>query len=124
MYGDLISDYQSFFIRPDDIEKYAEYIDTFILSTNTNIESLNTLYEIFAKDKTWFGDLKEIIPNLSESIDNRCLLSTFAEKRLNCGRRCLSGGNCSICKQMFDLANTLNKNNLILEKGEENKDNG
>lgn len=52
MYGDLISDYQSFFIRPDDIEKYAEYIDTFILSTNTNIESLNTLYEIFAKDKT------------------------------------------------------------------------
>ena len=112
-----IEDYQSFFIRPEDIEFYSEYIDVFNLywSNSSEKRDLGVLYDIYAIDKYWYGNLQEIILQLQEPIDSRCLLAGFAKNRINCGRRCLSGSNCNLCKNQIDLAKTLNANDLVLE---------
>lgn len=110
------NDYQSFFIRPEDIDYYSQYIDVYNLYWYyEDKRDLKVLYDIYAIDKYWYGNLQEIISDLSELINSKCLLATFAENRTNCGRKCLSGSNCRICKNMFELAKILNENSLMLE---------
>lgn len=79
-------------------------------------KSVNTIYDIYTKDKEWYGDLDELILSLNESIDNRNILSSFAGCRLNCGRRCLKGHPCSICERMVETAAVLNDKGLIIER--------
>ena len=53
---------KTFFIRPEDLDLYTNYIDTFeFYITNKDYQKINTLYEIYTKDKKWFGLLNEII---------------------------------------------------------------
>ena len=110
------NDYQSFFIRPEDVDYYSQYIDVYNLYWYyENKRDLKVLYDIYAINKYWYGNLQEIVSDLSESINSKCLLATFVENRANCGRKCLSGSNCKICKNMFELAKILNENNLMLK---------
>ncbi len=110
-------DYCSFFIRPEDIDKYSKFIDVFNLyfSKLENPRDLNVLFDIYSNDKYWYGNLQEILPQLINPLDSRCLLSSFVNNRINCGRKCLSGSSCKICKNQMNLAKTLSDNNLMLE---------
>lgn len=46
-------DYYSFFIRPEDIDKYSKFIDVFNLyfSKLENPRDLNVLFDIYSNDK-------------------------------------------------------------------------
>lgn len=49
---------KTFFIRPEDIDLYANFFDTFeFFYRDQNANEVNTFYEIYAKDKKWFGRL-------------------------------------------------------------------
>jgi hypothetical protein len=60
------------------------------------------------------GKLKEIILDFNSELDNKFLIPRFTEKRLDCGKQCFKGGKCDRCDTIEKLANTLEKNNLII----------
>lgn len=105
-----------FFIRPEDVKIYEDYIDVFEFYGNSSHKA-DVYYEIYTKkDPYWFGNLNEIIISLNEDLDSRCLLPQFAERRVSCGKRCLKGKKCQVCAVTQHLAKVLNKNNVTIKQ--------
>jgi len=68
---------KKFFIRPEDFELYSNYVDVFKF-TASSANEINLLYEIYTKDKKWFGKLSEIIKNYTSDEDSRFIIPKFA----------------------------------------------
>lgn len=111
-----ILDIYKFFIRPEDEDIYSNYVDVyeFIGTKDRN----NVYYEIYVKDKEWFGDLNEIIIDFNSSLDNATILPSFALYRLDCGKQCILENKCYICKSIQQLADTLKEKQYVLVKEE------
>lgn len=93
---------KTFFIRPEDIDLYANYVDTFeFYLKEKEYHKINILYEVYNKDKKWFGLLNEIISNYKGEEDNRFIFPNFANARLNCGKRCLKQKSCKVCDKIL-----------------------
>lgn len=103
---------KKFFIRPEDIKKYENYID--VIEFYHSDEQLDTYYEIYAIDRKWFGKLNEIIKDFDLEIDNKYIISNFSEKRIKCGKKCLKGGTCKRCDNISHLADSLEQSKLIV----------
>ena len=83
---------KSFFIRPDDIRLYENYVDVFdLFYYNEEKQQQNVLFDIYAKDKKWFGRLDELIIGFDNNLDSKYVIPRFGEKRIKCGRQCLKG---------------------------------
>lgn len=104
---------KKFFIRPEDIDLYGQYVDVCEFFGNT--ERINTTYEIYAKDKEWFGNLNELIISFNRKLDSRALVDIFSARRIKCGKKCMKGKPCNICDRAADLASTIRENGFILE---------
>ena len=97
---------KSFFIRPEDVSLYDLYIDVIeFYGKETNIQ--NVMFRGYAKEKKWFGNLKEIIIGLDKDIDSRSLPPMFAARRVNCGKRCIKDGKCNICDRIIESEKVL-----------------
>lgn len=114
MYSGLPS-FKTFFIRPEDIDLYSKYIDVFDFADTP--DKINTYYEIYAKDKQWFGLLKEIIIGYTGEEDNRSISPFMAARRISCGKRCLYK-NCSLCDSEMLLNESFRKREIfpVIEK--------
>lgn len=110
---------KTFFIRPEDIEFYEPYVD--VCEIWAEDQKQVVYYDIYAKDKKWFGPLKEIIIGLKSDIDSRFILPRFAERRIKCGKDCFKGGKCKMCDRIEELSFTLKEAGLLV-KMKENKD--
>ncbi len=120
---DKLSDILKFFIRPEDIEIYEPYVDVCEFYGD-KAQQIDTYYKIYQEDKKWFGDLQEIIIGLDSKIDSRYIIPRFAEKRIKCGKDCLKGGKCEMCKRILDLSKQLENAHLIvqIDKEKEKRD--
>jgi hypothetical protein len=105
---------KKFFIRPEDVEFYSQYVDTFELYGKA--ETASVYYKIYAIDKKWAGKLNEIIIDFDGELDSRHILDTFAKKRSVCEKKCLKNGKCSICDAIAELSTVLGKHNLSLKE--------
>ena len=107
---------KTFFIRPEDLHLYQKYIDT--IEFYTDKKNINVLYEIYVKDRKWFGKINEIITGYIGDEDNRFLISDFGERRLNCQKRCMKGiePTCHMCDHVIELSKTLKEKNIIVTK--------
>lgn len=103
---------KKFFIRPDDMYLYNEYID--ICEFYCPLSKQNIYYKIY-KDQKWLGTLNELIYNLENDtiIDVTTIVPHFGEARTKCQKRC-AYGDCSICDRVIDLAATLKEKGLGL----------
>lgn len=110
--------FKNFFIRPEDIDLYAKFIDVFEFAHDKS--TLNTVYEVYAKNKLWYGKLNEIILGFKGEEDSRFILPTFAEIRCHCKKRCAYDLNntCNICGRISELGESLENRGFIIEKGE------
>lgn len=100
-----------FFIRPEAIDLYSKYIDIFELRCSKDV--CNTIYEIFAIDKEWYGDISEIITGAPKGIINRNIVELFDIARTNCGKKCVRPkNNCNICDTVIRLSKTFTDNNI------------
>lgn len=105
---------KTFFIRPEDISIYANYVDVFELITDEQRQEI--IYKIYKQEK-WFGEIKEIIPSFKSDLSSRYLLKEFGAIRLRCGKRCVyKPGCCNICDRMIDVADTLKESKLVIRK--------
>ncbi len=117
-YWNTMPSLKKFFIRPEDISWYEPYVD--VCEFFGRPESVTTYYKIYAIDKEWFGKLNEVILSFDNEIDNRFILPNFAERRLECGKRCLKGRKCRICEATEQLSETLEKHNLMFINDKKN----
>ena len=88
------------YIRPEDIEWYDQYIDTLVFYSE-NLKREETLLKIYKEDKQWPGNLKKLIFNLKENVDNRGLPEEFGRVRSNCRQKCMRNGTCRFCEKAF-----------------------
>ena len=115
-----LDDLKKFWIRPDDIDFYSQYVD--VCEFFGENEKNDILYNIYKKDKKWFGDLREIIIGLNTNIDGRYIVPRFVKKRVRCCRECLKGGNCQMCEYIRDLSNNLEKAGLMVTMEKEKEE--
>ena len=98
--------FKDFYIRPEDVDKYSEYID--VLEFWDSVDKQNVLYEVYFHDKEWNGNLQEIIQGLKVKINNYYILGPeFGRRRMNCRRKCQKGEGCQLCERLVELAETL-----------------
>lgn len=76
------SNLTSFFIRPEDLDLYDDYIDVIDFQT-AKLEKENKLFDIY-KRKSFMFDLALLIDNLNDSINNLYVTNDFGLERLNC----------------------------------------
>lgn len=112
-----INGVKSFFIRPEDVAVYEPYIDVLELWGDETKQPI--YYDIYAKDKKWYGQLKEIIYGFHSEIDSRRILPIFAERRVNCGMRCLKNNKCKMCDNIEALAAELVEKELMVSLSKE-----
>lgn len=97
---------KAFFIRPEDIDLYGEYIDVFEFWKS--VDNQSTLYEIYFHDREWNGNLREIIKGLKLDINSYYILGDeWAKRRIGCQKKCLKGKKCELCKRLVEFAKTL-----------------
>lgn len=113
-----IFDIYSFFIRPEDIPIYEKYIDVCEFFHKERVTEQSVYYKIYAKDKKWFGDLRDIIIGLKQPIDSRYIVKQFAEARTTCRLRCLRTNDCRICNKCLELGDTLKEAGLIIDNSQ------
>ena len=104
-----------FFIRPDDIDLYEPYADIIEFE---GVENQDQFYNIYAKQKMFYGKLNQVIYNFEEPIDNKSLIPAFTERRISCGRECLRGGRCKRCYTLADISKKISP--YVTEKIKEN----
>lgn len=100
-------DIKSFFIRPEDIDFYSNYVDSLFFP----LEQEYTLFEIYKKDKKWYGKLNEIIKGLDSEINNKyfsrdennSIVKSFRDIRSTCGKRCQEN-ECSVCEKLENIS--------------------
>lgn len=106
--GDVIPAIQKFFIRPEDIPVYEEFVD--ICELWTSFDKQSVMYEIY-KSQQWLGDLKEIITDFDLDIPNTVFLPDFPMARTSCQKKCFRT-HCSICPTILDFAKILEEADL------------
>lgn len=89
-----------FFVRPEDVSLYEEYVDTFEIFHFG--EKISVIYEIY-KQEQWLGNLNQIIMGLKCDIVNTSIAPHFGKCRLNCNKMCYIN-KCFICPEIEKLA--------------------
>ena len=93
-------------VRPEDVQYYEGGIYVFEFE-NANLEQERTLYDVYAEQKVWNGNLHFLITNFNVYCDNRGLPDDIGQTRANCGQRCMKTGSCHFCQTAFMFEKTL-----------------
>lgn len=106
-----------FYIRPEDIKTYEQYVSSIEFITD-ELSKEATLLHVYTENKTWPGNLKLLITNLNSNVDNRGIPDDFGEARLNCQQKCVKNGSCHFCDTAMLFSNRIAKeayerNNII-----------
>ena len=107
-FKDAIPGEKTFFVRPEDIKRYDEYVDVFELIGPA--DRLSVLFNIY-KSEQWLGDLKELILGLDTEFYNAGIDPRFGMTRLDCQHKCMYD-KCNLCPQYREIANTMKNLNL------------
>lgn len=105
---------KKFFIRPEDIQDYEDFVDIceFFYEDNKCI----TYFDIYKNKKEWYGNLNELINGLGIDLDSRFVLPRFGELRSRCGKKCFKGEPCHICELIEESSHLLEEAGLAVEK--------
>lgn len=108
----LDSSVRGFFIRPEDIHIYENYIDI-LFFTPISAMYEKTALKTYRDNKRWYGNLKELVLGLESDFDNRLLGDNkdFTLARKVCHHKC---DYCHICDSALYLKDLL-KNDKIKE---------
>lgn len=107
------------YVRPEDVEVYEPFVAHMEFDVDDSLQKEYTLYNIYAKNKNWPGDLNILLTYLNKSVDNRGFETipndendekSFAHRRLTCKQKCQSASACNFCYEMFNLINAIDKN--------------
>ena len=116
-YDKYMQPHWQYFIRPEDIPLYEQYIDT-IEFLSTDVYKINVLFEAYKKQK-WDGILNEIILSRTLIYDNQYIPPIWGRKRIQCRRTCMyKEDGCHICEQLYRLSKTLEEAQIVIPSDE------
>ena len=95
-------------VRPEDLDTYAQYIDTFEFG-EVNLSQEETLLKIYSENRNWPGNLNLIIKKLDFNVDNRALPEEIGKVRTSCKHRCWKDNSCHYCISAFKFAENIRK---------------
>ena len=101
-----------FYIRPEDLELYQDYID--VIEIYPCKDRTSVLYEVY-KRQQWLGNLADIIMDLETDIENDTISPYFALHRIKCHQDCLLD-RCTLCKQIYSLGKKFEEADIVLYK--------
>lgn len=101
-----------FFIRPEDIEYYNDYLYGIEFVGEQNVQEV--CWKAYSRGY-WYGDLSELIIGLGTDLDSRRLPKNFGSLRAICGKRCITGGGCSVCRTMTDFVEIMEKTDSMID---------
>lgn len=90
-------------VRPEDLEIYAIYIDT-IEFEDCDIEKEQALYRIYMEEHEWPGEFNTLFTNFNYKGVNRMIEPSLAQNRIKCGQRCENNQSCHLCDIAVELA--------------------
>lgn len=97
-------------IRPEDGDKYGEYVETFEFYAPESLDKEAALYRVYAENKTWPGDLDLLIDYLDYPCRNIIIdEDNFAERRMGCKQKCLTNTSCHYCYNQLNSVNIIKK---------------
>jgi len=97
-------DMKKFFVRPEDIDFYKQYVDVCHIYSKEGQEYTQKKTLDIYKRKSWFGFLGDLIIDFkSKGPLNSAVLNFFAERRIKCGKRCLKGYSCLVCESPLKI---------------------
>ena len=99
---------QGTYVRPEDVDRYEEYVDTLEFRTD-GLTQEATLLDIY-KRREWGGNLNILLTNLGCDVDNRAIPDEFAPARIQCRQNCMRTGTCHFCETAIKFSKTLVKN--------------
>lgn len=110
----------TFFIRPEDVMVYEQYVDT-IEFFGPN-DRMSVLYEIY-KSQRWLGDLKDLILGLDVSLYSKHIVPYFGHRRCSCRKQC-NQNKCHLCEGVLELSKELQERGIEIgiEKEKEPRD--
>ena len=106
MYKDNVA---GFWIRPEDVDTYAQYIDTIEFDVNYGDYKKEAILLDVYKSRSWPGNINLLIDNLNRNISNIAIPNDFAEKRIACGQACMVNGVCKYCNNALKVAEDIRK---------------
>lgn len=89
-------------VRPEDIEYYDPCTIDLYMELPDKEQSL---YNIYAVEQKWDGELGLIVEDLNYLGNNRLIGDQYITRRLTCGQSCQQNGRCRLCYTLLDLAN-------------------
>ena len=101
-----------FFVRPEDIELYENYVD--VCEFIAPLDRLSVLFATY-KGGQWLGDLKDLITGLDEEFLNTGIAPYFAESRIGCRHKCMQE-KCHICLNIQEVSKLFPKVGLVVKK--------
>jgi len=87
-------------IRPEDLEKYDNYIDV-VEFEFCSITREETLYRTYGINKKWDTRIDILIEDIDSSALNRLIPEELVEARMNCQQKCKNGGTCRLCETIL-----------------------
>lgn len=121
-----INSFTKFYIRPNDVKVYEDYVDIFEFFTDvSSMDRQSVLFNIY-KDEEWLGKLSDIILGIKEDIINESIFPAFAEARTDCNKKCIYE-KCKLCDRILDftkIVNTIKEESgqvLIVRRKDEHK---
>lgn len=109
---DGIQPLRKFFIRPEDLDAYKDYVSGIEFEGDSVIQEV--LYKAYSRGY-WYGPVNEIIIGFDDDVDSRQLPREFGEWRANCEKRCITGGHCNLCKAMRAFAERMDKTDTLIK---------
>lgn len=106
-----------FFIRPDDLASYEDYID--VVEFYGNLQSQDVLYDIY-NDGRWQGDLNDLILDFNANINCMNIMPGFGEYRAGCEKRCVFD-NCNYCMIAEILSHEMEKKDIYVTKAKDKR---
>ena len=111
-------------VRPEDIDTYGAYVDTFEFITD-DLGKESTLLHIYKDNGNWPGNLNLLFTNFNVNVDNRAIPEEIGKTRTTCGQRCMSGmTSCHFCETAIKFSNAIRAkhykdNKIILDQDKE-----
>lgn len=102
-------------VRPEDVNYYENTIYAFEFE-DADLTKERTLYDIYAENGNWPGNINLLLTNLNRDADNRGLPEEFGEIRSNCRQRCMMDGACHFCETAFNFEKSIRKYKYELDK--------